>query len=211
MAALDHLILASPDLQAGVDFIESRTRITPAPGGPHPGIGTHNALASFDDETYFEIIGIDPDQPEPERTRPFRLDEDLPLRLAGYAIHPSEGDTIDAVAAMMAEAGHDPGAVISMSRRRPDGELVEWRLTYGGEPEPPANACLPFIIDWGTTETPALSTPRLGELIALEVTHPDDGVRDLANRLDVGLVVSEGPASLTARIATQFGELTLSS
>jgi len=211
MAALDHFIFSSVDLAAGVDLIAGTTGVTAAPGGPHPGVGTHNALLTFDDETYLEIIAIDPSQPEPGRTRPFRLDERLEPRLAGFAIHPTEGDSIDSLAALMREGGFDPGAVMPMSRKHPDGHMVEWRLTYGGEPEPPASACLPFVIDWGSTPTPALSSPKVGDLVEVSVAHPDPAVRSVAEALDVGLVVSAGPAELSIRIATPNGEVVLSS
>ena len=114
MAAIDHLIFASRDLRSGVELIEETTGALAAPGGPHPGIGTHNALLSFDDETYFEIIAIDPDQPEPARARPFRLDDGLRPRLAGFAIHPSGGDTIDE----LAPTGNSPSFCSTPSERK---------------------------------------------------------------------------------------------
>ena len=211
MATLDHLIFASRDLGAGVDLIEAKTGVRAVAGGPHPGIGTHNALMTFDDETYFEVIAVDPDQPEPSRPRPFRLDEDPGPRLAGFAIHPSGGDTIESLAELMRDGGFDPGEIASMSRQRPDGALIEWALTIGGDWERRSNACLPFVIDWGSTPSPALSAPKVGDLVAAEITHPDTAVLALAERLDVGLVVSEGPARLAARIATANGEVVLES
>lgn len=211
MAAIDHLIFSSVNLADGVEAIAERTGVTAAPGGPHPGVGTHNALLTFDDETYFEIIAIDPSQSEPDRARPFRLDDRLGPRLAGFAIHPTEGDSIESLSAVMRDGGYDPGAVISMSRQHPDGHLLEWTLTHGGEPEPPASACLPFVIDWGSTPSPALSAPKVGDLIAVEIAHPDPAVREVAAALDVGLIISDGPARLSARIATPNGEVELAS
>jgi hypothetical protein len=63
MPELDHLIFASPDLAAGVEHIRSLTGAEPVVGGPHPGHGSCNELLAFDDRTYFEIIGIDVEQP----------------------------------------------------------------------------------------------------------------------------------------------------
>jgi len=211
MAAIDHLIFASRDLQAGVELIHDTSGVLAAPGGPHPGVGTHNALMSFDDETYFEIIAIDPNQPDPDRARPFRLDDGLRPRLAGYAIHPSGGDTIEEIAARMRAAGFDPGPVSSMSRQHPDGHMIEWELTRGGDAGPRSDDCLPFIIDWGDTPTPAQSAPHMGDLLSLEVHHPDPAVRALAEALGLGLVVSDGPAALTARIRTASGQIELTS
>ena len=43
MPELDHLIFAAADLDTGVAHIEELTGATAVPGGPHPGVGTHNA------------------------------------------------------------------------------------------------------------------------------------------------------------------------
>jgi hypothetical protein len=211
MAALDHLVVAAQDLDAGVRLVADLTGIEPVPGGPHPGIGTRNALLSFGDGSYLEIIGIDREQPEPPVERPFALDRKAGPRLAGYAIRPAGDETIESVAAQMAVAGFDPGKVAEMSRVRPDGEELHWRLTLGGEPEPPAQGHLPFVIDWGTTQTPAATAPRVGALRSLELAHPDPAVRGLAAELGVGVVVSEGPPRLTAVLDTPAGVVRLMS
>src|SRR5699024_3900960 len=57
--------------------------------------------------------------------------------------------------------GVDLGEVRDLSRRTPDGELLQWRLTQAPAP---VNYGLPFLIDWGATEQPAL-----GDLPALEL------------------------------------------
>lgn len=205
MPELDHLIFAAPDLTAGVAHIESLSGVRAEPGGPHPGVGTHNALLTFDTITYFEVIAIDPGQPEPAGPRPFGLTPDSAPRLAGYAIHPAPGETIDDVVDLLRDAGHDPGPVHSMSRVRPDGVEISWRLTRSSDRDAPA--ALPFVIDWGDTPSPATSLPSMGRLVEVRISSPDPERRAVAEALDLGLQVSDGPPGLTAVIETASGTI----
>jgi hypothetical protein len=205
MPELDHLIFAAADLDTGVARIEELTGATAVLGGPHPGVGTHNALLTFDATTYFEVIAIDPNQPDPPVARPFGLDDGAEPRLAGYAVHPAPGETIDDVVALLKGAGHDPGPVTAMSRVKPDGEEISWRLTRSMAG--PAPSGVPFAIDWGGTPSPARSLPSMGHLIELRVHHPDPTTRAVALALGLGLTVTEGPARLTAVVDTPSGRV----
>lgn len=202
MPRLDHLALAAADLDAGVAMIEELTGVRAVPGGPHPGVGTRNALLAFDDETYFEIIGIDPAQVEPVEPRPFGIDDGAGPRLAGYAVHPGPGETLDDVVRLLRTAGHDPGPVVPMSRLRPDGERLTWHLTRIDARAP---APIPFAIDWGETPNPARSLPRLGRLAELRIVHPDPLVRGTLRSLRLGLTIAEGPAQLVAVVESPRG------
>jgi len=208
MPELDHLIFASPDLQEGVRLIEELTGAAAQPGGPHPGVGTHNALLTFNSSTYFEVIGIDPDQPEPERPRPFGLDDRRPPHLAGYAIHPSEDETLEDVVEMMRASGFDPGEIRSMSRLRPDGTEIAWRLTAVGA-RPPADGVLPFVIDWGDQPSPALSLPPMGTLESVSIHHGDADVRRAAEALGLGVETVEGTPAVVAMVRTAKGVIQL--
>jgi catechol 2,3-dioxygenase-like lactoylglutathione lyase family enzyme len=210
MAEIDHLVLAVRDLDEGVRYVEGLTGVRAVPGGPHPGIGTRNALLSFDELTYFEIIAVDPGQPEPARPRPFGIDGASSPRLAGFAVHPSPGETFEQVAGSMRACGLDPGPVTAMSRTRPDGEPLHWRMTRPLDPSPPTQGLAPFVIDWGGTTSPAASAPSIGALMALRISHPDPAVRASLDALALGLEVSAGPAALEAEVDSRRGRVVLS-
>ncbi len=205
MAELDHIVYASPDVDAGVAYIEELTGARALVGGPHVGRGTHNALLTFDERTYFEIIGIDPEQPEPGHPRPFGLDDiDRPV-LAGYAIHPSEGESLEEVVETMKAAGFDPGPIVEMSRKKPDGELLTWRLTRGGDRADASDGldtALPFAIDWGDQPSPAVSLPSMGALTKLTVSHPDQSVLAMVDALGLGVETKAGETGLVAAVTT---------
>jgi hypothetical protein len=209
MPEIDHLVFASRHLEEGIAHIEALTGVRARAGGPHPGIGTHNALLGFDGASYFEIIAVDPDQPRPPHPRPFGLDDGPSRRLAGFAVHPSGGETLESVADTMRSAGWDPGPVAGMRRTTPEGKQIGWRLTRPPGPVRPGDGVLPFVIDWGDTPSPALSAPPMGRLEALQASHPDAAVRAVLRALDLGLEVVEGPPGLTATVRTARGRVRL--
>ena len=205
MPELDHLILASPDVSQGVALVEELTGATAVFGGAHVGLGTHNHLLTFDQRTYFEIIGVDPDQPAPAHPRPFGLDDRTGPGLAGYAIHPTGDESLEDVVESMRAAGFDPGSIAEMSRQRPDGSLLSWRLTRGGDTGEASQGALPFAIDWGGGASPAASLPSMGALRSLTVSHPDAAVRSAVEALGLGVSVADGAPGLVASVDTAGG------
>jgi hypothetical protein len=201
---LDHLVLAVPDLLAGVAEFAARTGVTPVAGGSHPG-GTANYLVGLGPTAYLEIIGPDPAEPG-ARPRAFGLESLAEPRLAAWAVRPGD---IDASVRQAREHGYDPGDVQPLSRRTPAGTLLEWRLTTRDDPA--AIRPVPFLIDWGATGHPAASgLPQLG-LASFTAVGPDPGAlrRDLA-ALGVVLDVEEGPeTALLAVLDTPLGPVTL--
>lgn len=211
MAELDHLVYASPDLDAGVAYIEELTGATAVVGGSHVGRGTRNALLTFDDRTYFEIIGVDPGQPEPERPRGFGLDGRTEPGLAGYAVHAIGDESLEDIADAIAGAQLDPGSIIEMSRRKPDGDLLAWKLSAGGDTSTGMQGALPFAIDWLGNPSPATTLPAMGALRRLSVSHPDPRIAEAIIALGLGDIVDvkPGPPNLTAMIDTPTGTIEL--
>src|SRR5689334_21979649 len=96
---LDHLVYAVPDVDGGVADLEQRLGVRAAPGGPHPGRGTRNALIALGPESYLEIIAPDPAQPVPAGGRWFGVDPTAPAHLAGWAAKGSDLNRVVAAAA----------------------------------------------------------------------------------------------------------------
>lgn len=204
---LDHLVLATPDLAGTAAELAGRG-VSSVEGGPHVGLGTRNRLAGIGAGRYLEIVGPDPEQDEPAAPRPFRIDGlDAPV-LVTWAVRVTHLDTArDAARA----AGHDPGTARDMSRRRPDGVLLSWRLAF---PPDDAGGVLPFLIDWGTTRHPSDDLPVPAGLDVLRLTHPEPA--RIARVLDalgvddgVEVVAGERPG-LVATLDTPGGPLLLS-
>jgi len=209
---IDHLVFAGAALSQASAEIAERLGVTPAPGGSHVGLGTRNELLSLGGSTYLEVIGPDLDQPPPTQPRPFRVDDHVRPALAAWCARPAR-PLDDIVAATRAE-GIELGDVASMSRRRPDGVLLEWRLTLP-QLDGPFGCALPFLIDWGESPHPTATLAPAVQLIELEVVHADP--QRLRAALDIIGITSDctlrrGPEPvLRARLATDHGEVTLTS
>jgi hypothetical protein len=78
MLRRDHLVIAAATLAKGAAWCARLLGITPATGGKHVFMGTHNLLFSVASErfpsAYAEIIAIDPAGAAPEGPRWFGLD-----------------------------------------------------------------------------------------------------------------------------------------
>ena len=201
---LDHLVYATPDLDASVEELAERCGTEPVAGGAHPGWGTRNALIGLGPGVYLEIIGPDPTQPDPERSRPFLIDDLTDARLVTWAYRHPDPESLRESLKDVARLG----PVRRMSRSRPDGSTLRWRLS-----DPlalPAGGVIPFVIDWGTTPHPSTDLPNDCKLLELVVSHPDaDGLRPVLETSDVSIVAAPEPG-IRARLQTPMGEVNLS-
>lgn len=202
-ALLDHLVLATPDLAATVAEFARRTGVTPAPGGVHPGLGTRNHLVGLGGRSYLEILGPDPEQPEPAGPRPFGVDGLTGPRTLTWAISPPDLDTAIVVARAR---GHDPGPVHPMSRRTPEGTVLGWRLTPG---HVHPSGLVPFLIDWGDCRHPATAGLPVTPLLAVSASVPEpEEVRGALAALHTGLAIVTGPTALSFTVDTPNGPVT---
>jgi len=204
LQAVDHLVYATLELEAGIEDIERRLGVRATPGGQHPGRGTRNALIALSDWSYLEIIGPDPQQPAlPDGTRRwFGIDGIESPRLVAWA---AKRTALGALAAEAARHGVILGPVVSGSRKAADGTTLHWQFT---DPAVVVGGGLaPFFIDWGNSPHPAASAARGPILCALRGEHPEPAVikRALA-AVGIDLPIEHGPRpALYASLRTAKG------
>ncbi len=196
---IDHLVYATPDLDATVaEFVQS-TGIKPVPGGAHPGFGTRNSLVSLGGSTYLEIVGPDPEQPKPSVPRPFGIDTLDRPKLITWCVRPYQ--PLTQVVERVEAAGYDPGEIVTMARTRPDGVELTWELTLP-DLTTDSGGTLPFFIDWGRSIHPSFALPGGLELMHIELRHPRAdwlrGVLKAIGGLDNVRVVEADVAGLRA-------------
>lgn len=206
MDVVDHLIYAAPHLDAGVERLENILGVRAIPGGRHPGYGTRNALLALGPEMYLEVLAPDPDGPEPARPRLFGIDRLDAPRLAAWVAKESD---LEGRVEAADRRGVKLGEILLGSRERPDGSVLAWRLT---DPHVVlGDGIVPFLIDWGPTESPARAAAKGCTLLGLRAEHPDPArIRAMLLALGVELEVESGRApALIARIGTARGEVEL--
>jgi hypothetical protein len=197
-SVLDHLVYATPDLEATSADLERHLGIRAAPGGRHPDRGTMNALIALSPSSYLEIIGPDPGWPG-AGPRWFGIDGLPEPRLVAWAVKVTN---VDELAESAKENGVPLGPVTEGSRGRSDGTLLRWRFT-----DPAVvvgDGLVPFLIDWGTSPHPATSAPAGLRLRSLRARHPRP--REIRRLLAVvGVDLPVDPGSRPALIADLEG------
>jgi hypothetical protein len=183
---LDHLVYATPDLEATCRDLEIRLGVRASAGGQHPGRGTHNALISIGPRAYLEIIAPDPLQPE---IRPvwFGIDQLTKPKLITWAVR------VDELEALVKEISPNVrvGTVRSGSRKTPEGTTLSWQLT---EPQLEEGVGLvPFLIEWNSRQHPAQSAITGPRLVQIRIEHPEpELIRKQLNPLRLEVVIEQG-------------------
>ena len=221
---IDHLVIIAPSLTDGVAWCEATMGVTPAPGGEHELMCTHNRLMRIATvnypRAYFEIIAINPARPQPQPARTgrwFDMDNaalqervarDGP-QLAHYVVNVPD---VAAACKSLADLGLDRGRALKASRMTPRG-LLEWQITVRDDGQRLFDGALPTLIEWGDVH-PIAALPESGiTLQSMAVRHPRAAELSAAHAaiglVDVGL--SQGPANLVATLRTPRGLVTLES
>jgi catechol 2,3-dioxygenase-like lactoylglutathione lyase family enzyme len=188
---IDHVVALVRDLDRAVADYEA-LGFTVVPGGEHVGGMTHNALISFADGTYIELIAFrEPDRPQEHAWWPYLAKGE------GWVDFALLEPDLEGTAARLTGAGIAVQGPGDGGRLRPDGQAVAWRSL---RPQvAPGAGRLPFLIDDVTSRglrvpgTPA-TTHRLP---VIRVSGATVVVADLAR-------ASAAYASLLGTAGVQF-------
>jgi hypothetical protein len=198
---LDHILLGSNDLNAGINFIEEHTGVRAAIGGVHPGRGTRNALLSLGERRYLEIIAPDPAQSKIADVglALFNTLKSLTVpTLVGWAAHPGD---IDMFAKKLRAASIEFDGPREGSRARPDGRVLKWKTVSLADDH---NGVLPFFIEWDANSVhPSVDAPSGCLLESFAIVDPDPaGLKKVTERIGLDVPIEPGAkAHLHARFA----------
>jgi hypothetical protein len=225
-ATLDHLVVLAPSLASGVAWAEATLGVTPGPGGEHPLMGTHNRLLRLNvgsdqpGAAYLEIIAINPAATptlQPPERRWFDMDDPaLRERVAQTGpqlVHwVARVPALDVALQAWQQLGIERGEARAASRNTPAG-LLQWQISLRPDGQRLLDGCLPTLIEWGPHHPTATMADSGLTLQSLALQHPQAAQLQAACHA-IGLhevLITHGPARLSAQLGTPRGSLTLHS
>ena len=207
---IDHFAIGCSSLAAGVASLKKSLGVEVPNGSKHDMMSTHNCVMQSGNESFLELIAVDPDAPAPGRTRWFTLDD--PKTTTRLAERPRalcwvvSTDNLDEI---VAASPVDLGEIVTFVR----GER-SWRLTVPADGHLPEKALLPAFIEWSPGPHPSTGQQNLGvALNRVQLHHPDpESVTDKLAQLKVdhlATVTQGAEAALSFELSTPGGIVTV--
>ncbi|PWA10668.1 hypothetical protein DCC39_10900 [Pueribacillus theae] len=164
----DHLVHFVEKPKKVIKELEKRG-IHAVEGGKHQNHGTYNALCYFD-LSYIEFLGTYDRELIKQTKHPRHSMRETIVKnkfKEGFVRFAVRTTDIEGVAARFREKGLTVNGPVPLSRQRPDGSVIEWRLLYAGDENGALE--LPFIIQWNESDE-----ERRTDLIERQtiVSHP---------------------------------------
>ena len=130
LTRIDHVMICVPDLAQAVDAY-TRIGFSLRAGGVHPGAGTENAIAFFQDD-YLELLAVR--RGDAHLAGAALLD--FLSRGPGIRYVAVQSDDLAADVAAMRRRGVDVGDPTDGGRRTPDGQELRWKSARLGASNP---------------------------------------------------------------------------
>jgi hypothetical protein len=215
---VDHLVVAASTLDEGVRWCEATLGMTPAAGGRHETMGTHNRLVRLSSaafpRSYLEIIAIDPDAPPPQRLRWYALD-DLELQASLRKSGPRLINVV--VRTQMLEThrwglqnkGLNPGVPLALHRDSPKGRL-SWHIVVRDDGRLLVGGVVPSLLQWDSPSAADALPDQGAALQSLRLDGLPAAARDVLRLQGVAIDCDASPR-ITAVVETPHGAVTLQS
>ncbi len=203
---IDHLVYAAPNLQTGIDEIESLLGIHASMGGSHPGRGTRNALIALGEQCYLEIIAPDPVQVDFHGERVFGIDDLSTPKIVTWAV---KSNDLTQLTDIDLGEGIKLGEIIHLSRLTAEGDTLAWQLTDPSQLI--GEGTIPFFINWGQMPHPSKMATPGATIVDLRIEHPNpDIIQNVLVQLGLNVSVSIGKkAAIVATIDCPKGKMEL--
>jgi hypothetical protein len=191
---IDHVVVAASNADDVAQRLEDELGVAFAGGGRHQDLGTFNRIAWLADGSYLEVMGVD----DADLARSWAMGQVAVEALAaggGFAGYALDDRPLEPDVNVLRGYGSDIGDPMAGARKRPDGEVVEWRTAVPPRIGPDG---LPFLIEhvmtgaeWGADALAERASYR----------HPI-GSPVLLVGLDLA---ADDPAALAAEYSKQLG------
>ena len=148
MLELDHIVIATPDMDESISQYGNKFAIKAIKGGEHEAWGTYNYLSFFSNNGYLEFLGIDDLEKAKDAENPLIQHLVYVLERNNYgafqfALRTKQLDQYVTHFEKNNIAYHGP---YDAQREKPDGTILKWRMLF---PEYNyENGVLPFLIEW---------------------------------------------------------------
>lgn len=194
---IDHFAVGADTLEQGIAAMQTALGVELNAGSKHDLMSTHNKVMQSGNESFFELIAIDPDAPKPERTRWFTLDNNnTQTRIAERPRALCWVVGTDDLDATVAASPVELGEIVTFVR----GDR-SWRLTVPADGHLPEGGLLPAFIEWSPGPHPSTGQQDLGvTLQSVNISHPKpDEFRKLLGKLNAAhlATVTQGDAALS--------------
>lgn len=168
MNQLDHIVIAAHSLEQGVAWLEDKLGVRLPAGGSHPSMATHNHLMQLGEQSYLEVIAINPQAAAPAWPRWFELDQGLlraaieqQPRLITWVMNTGN------LQRLRQSAGFDIGKPTLLSR-----DQLSWEIALTDDGRLLADGLLPYCLQWHSSPHPSKAMADLGcRLKSLTLCH----------------------------------------
>lgn len=138
ITGVDHVVILVNDLEEGIRQYQ-QLGFTVTPGGKHPRY-THNALVSFDDGTYLELLAFYEQAAAGEEPHRWSRHQTTGGGLIDFAV---ASDDLAGDVAGLKQRGLDYAGPSDGARQRLDGQQIAWKTAA---PQGDNVGALPFVI-----------------------------------------------------------------